>query len=92
VPAVPSGLDLDLPLDLHRNPERQLGHADCRANVLPDILPVELQNQIGEAIDHDWLLANSGSRGDHSKHTEPGGDPIGGHPAHAEDFQEWRAP
>src|SRR5262249_46108845 len=58
------------------NPKREFGHAHSRANVLAGLWPVELQDQIREAIDDDRLLAESRRRIDHPEYTKPGGHAI----------------
>jgi len=44
--------------------------------MLAALRPVQLDDQIGESIDHAWLLIESRRRVDHAKNLSQGGDPI----------------
>src|SRR5262245_46944953 len=69
-------LQLDLGLDLHRDVEWQLGHADGTARMRACLRPPQLENQVGEAIDHRRLPVETGRRVDHAEHAMPLAHPI----------------
>ena len=45
-------LELELPIDFHRDTMRQLGHANSRAGMLAGLWPKQLVEEIGCAVDH----------------------------------------
>src|ERR1044071_5591742 len=66
-----SSSDGSLGLDLDRDPERQLGQPDRGARVLPRFRPVQLEDQVGESVDHGRLVDEAGRRVDHPEDAQP---------------------
>src|SRR6185369_3109680 len=56
--------------------ERQLGHADGGARVEPPLPAVEVDDQLGEAVDDGGDLGEAGGDVDHAEDAQPGGDPV----------------
>jgi len=71
-----SHFDLDLGLDLHRRAEGQLAEADRGAGVRPPLRPVELEDELGEAVDHGRELGEAGRRVHHAEDAAPGPHPL----------------
>jgi hypothetical protein len=65
-------LKFDFALDLDRNVERQLGHANGTAGVSPDGWTEDLEDEIGEAVDDAWLPVEAGRRVHHAEDAVPG--------------------
>src|SRR6185503_15711989 len=76
VRGVALGVDLYDGFDLDRQIEWQLRHPDRAARVGAPVRPEQLEDQIGEAVDHERLLVESGCRVDHAEHARPGADSI----------------
>src|SRR5690348_13997685 len=62
--------------DLHRNAERQFGHADGAARVRAGLLAPQLQDQVGEAVDHRRLPDETRRGVDHAERAYPVRDAI----------------
>src|SRR5580693_4286936 len=74
---------MDLPLidrylgfDFHREAERELGHADGGAGVLAGVRAPEVEDEVGEAVDHGRGPGEPGGGVDHAEDAEPAGDPV----------------
>src|SRR5512134_1784200 len=65
-----------LRLDLDRHAERQLRHAHGAAGVLPAVRPPELEDQVGEAIDHRGLAVKAGRSVHHAEGAHPAIDTV----------------
>src|SRR5689334_18268448 len=66
-PCTSSTSELEDPLDLDRDSERQRAHADRRASVLAALLAVELDEQVGRAVRDLRLVAELGHRVDEAE-------------------------
>src|SRR5262249_31347493 len=71
-----ASLYLENQLDLDGNVHGEPAHADCRARVLADGLADHLDHQIGEAVDHLWLVAEAVGRVDHAEHLDDAADLV----------------
>ena len=65
--------EFNLALNLHRNIERQLGHAHGAAAVGSDFGAEQFEDQIREPVDDAGLLAEARCRVHHAKHARPAG-------------------
>ena len=70
------GNELDFAFDLDRDVEGKLGETDGAAGVGARFGAEKLDDEIGEAVDHDGLPVEAGRRVDHSEHAPPGRDAV----------------
>src|SRR5215470_9384500 len=68
--------ELDLGLDLDGDVERQRRHADRRARVSAALRPVELEDELAEAVDYPGGLIEARRHVDHAENAEPVGDAV----------------
>src|SRR5215831_19363569 len=60
-----------LGFDFHRYAEGELGHSDGRPRVPAALRPVQLDDQLGEAVDDGGLIPEAGRRVHHAEHAQP---------------------
>lgn len=70
------GKELDFAFDLDRDVERKLGEAGGAAGVGARFGAEEVDDEIGEAVDHERLPVEAGRRVDRPQHAAPGRDAI----------------
>src|SRR5262249_36644761 len=71
-----SGLDLHFGLDLHAEAEGKGGNADGGAGMAAPLRAVQLDDEIGETVDHLRLAVELGRGVDHAEDPQPGGDAV----------------
>jgi len=72
----PLAFQQDFALDLDRDAEGELAHADRRAGMRPALGAEDLDDQIGAAVDHRGHPIESGRGVHHSEHAHPAIDAI----------------